>query len=179
MLEVRAATSDEDLGHIARIVCTVSPGFPTSLEEMHWSDEKYPGGRRFLAWLDGIPVGSGWRRSDVYLPAEIDRPAIPAGGFAIGLEAATARVIGYASLMLVPGASKVAWHGMTAVARQWRGRGLATALKRATIAWAGANGLEALETANDIANAPMRAVNSRLGYWPLPDEILVRGSVVS
>jgi GNAT superfamily N-acetyltransferase len=309
MLEVRAATSDEDLGHIARIVSTVSPGFPTSVEEMHWSDEKYPGGKRFLAWLDGIPVGSGgagrmyiypsefdglWgsvsvlpehRRKGVggailaeisnvtrqagktrllgrttsdrpeaieflehrgfveyermkavrlelsgqapgsidppagvritsleerpdlvegiyavsleswpdipgdgpevpgtleeFRVLEIDRQAIPPGGFAIGLEATTGRVIGYASLMLVPGSSRVAWHGMTAVARDWRGRGLATALKRATIAWAGANGLEALETANDIANAPMRAVNSRLGYQPLPDEILVRGSVVS
>jgi hypothetical protein len=48
-------------------------------------------------------------------------------------------------------------------------------LKRATIAWAIANGLEALETGNDDANGPMRAVNARLGYKPLPDEVTMRG----
>jgi RimJ/RimL family protein N-acetyltransferase len=66
---------------------------------------------------------------------------------------------------------------MTAVARDWRGRGVAMALKRATIAWAVARGLEALETANDTDNAPMRAVNQRLGYRPLPDEIYFRGPI--
>ena len=37
--------------------------------------------------------------------------------------------------MFVPGSTTVAWHDMTAVARAWRGRGLATLLKRATVAW--------------------------------------------
>ena len=32
--------------------------------------------------------------------------------------------------MLVADRRRVAWHDMTAVAREWRGRGLATALKR-------------------------------------------------
>ena len=66
---------------------------------------------------------------------------------------------------------------MTAVSRGWRGRGVATALKRATITWAKANGIEALETANDTDNLPMRAVNRSLGYRPLPDEIYFRGPV--
>lgn len=64
---------------------------------------------------------------------------------------------------------------MTGVARDWRGRGIATALKRATIDWALANGVGALAGANDTVNAPMRAVNSRLGYQPQPDEIQFRG----
>jgi hypothetical protein len=45
----------------------------------------------------------------------------------------------------------------------------------ATIAWAIAAGLEALETGNDETNAPMRAVNARLGYRPLPDVIGLQG----
>jgi RimJ/RimL family protein N-acetyltransferase len=106
---------------------------------------------------------------------DVDRPTIPPGGFAVGIDESTGRVVGYASLMIVPGAPTVAWHGMTAVSRDWRGRGLATALKQATIVWAAANGLEALEGANDIVNAPMRAVNRRLGYQPQPDEIQFRG----
>jgi GNAT superfamily N-acetyltransferase len=68
---------------------------------------------------------------------------------------------------------------MTAVRRAWRGRGLARILKEATIGWAIANGLTALETGNDVDNAPMRAVNLRLGYQPLPDEVFMRGPLVS
>ena len=64
---------------------------------------------------------------------------------------------------------------MTAVVRDWRGRGVAGALKRATIGWAIANGLEALETGNDLDNAAMRAVNARLGFRPLPDLMTMRG----
>ena len=76
--------------------------------------------------------------------------------------------------MFAPG-DAVAWHEMTAVRPARRGRGLATTLKRATIAWAIGHGLEALETGNDEANAPMRAVNARLGYHPLPDVIGLQG----
>jgi RimJ/RimL family protein N-acetyltransferase len=64
---------------------------------------------------------------------------------------------------------------MTAVLPAYRGRGIATALKRATIAWAIDHGLTALETGNDVENAPMRAVNLGLGYTPIPDEIGYRG----
>jgi GNAT superfamily N-acetyltransferase len=84
-------------------------------------------------------------------------------------------VVGYANLAFVPGSTTVAWHDMTAVARSHRGRGIAMALKQAVIDWARANGLTALETGNDVDNAPMRAVNARLGYEPMPDEIFVRG----
>ena len=64
---------------------------------------------------------------------------------------------------------------MTAVRPAWRGRGIATAIKRATIAWAIDNGLAALETGNDEHNAPMRAVNARLGYRPIPDSVGLQG----
>ena len=64
---------------------------------------------------------------------------------------------------------------MTAVRRAYRGRGIAGALKRATIGWAVEHDLEALETGNDVENAPMRAVNAMLGYSPTPDWIGLRG----
>jgi mycothiol synthase len=307
MLEVRPTVTDDDLESFARIVSTVSPDDSTSVDEIRWSDATYPGGRRFLAWLDGVAVGAagvgrvyvypedfpglwatvsvlpehrrrgvgsallaaiaeaardagksmlvgrttadrpdaiaflanrGFHEHDrmkavrldlagvappavdapagveittlearpdlvdgVYAVAveafpdipsnvpmatgtleefrarDVDRAIVPKGAFAVGLDAATERVVGYANLILVPGNPRVAWHDMTAVVRSWRGRGLATALKRATIGWAIANGLEALETANDTDNAAMRAVNARLGYRPLPDEVDVRGPV--
>lgn len=110
---------------------------------------------------------------------DVERPGIPADGFMLALDQATGRVVGFASLMFIAGQQKQAWHDMTAVARDWRGRGLAGALKRATITWAIVNGLEELKTGNDVDNAPMRAVNARLGYQPLPDELVLRGPLFS
>jgi GNAT superfamily N-acetyltransferase len=106
---------------------------------------------------------------------DVDRPSIPRDAFFVAVGPATGRVVGYASLIMVPGSTTTAWHDMTTVLRADRGRGIARALKAATIAWALDNGLTALETGNDEANAPMRAVNARLGYRPLPDEITMRG----
>ena len=52
----------------------------------------------------------------------------------------------------------------TGTRRAYRGRGLALALKRASIGWARANGIGQMTTRNDEMNAPMLAVNRRLGY---------------
>lgn len=106
---------------------------------------------------------------------DVDRASIPADAYFVAVDETTGRVIGYASLMLLPGSRSVAWHDMTAVVRDWRGRGVAGALKRATIGWAIDHGLEALETGNDVDNLPMRAVNARLGFQPLPDLVMMRG----
>jgi GNAT superfamily N-acetyltransferase len=100
---------------------------------------------------------------------------MPKGGYAVAVDDASGAVVGYSNLMLVANSPGLAWNGMTAVRRAWRGRGIAGALKRASIAWAAANGLEAIETANDIDNAPMRAVNRSLGYRPMPDEVYFQG----
>jgi RimJ/RimL family protein N-acetyltransferase len=53
---------------------------------------------------------------------------------------------------------------MTGVSRRARGRGIARALKLAQIRAAQAAGFRQLRTQNDVANAPMRRVNQRLGY---------------
>jgi GNAT superfamily N-acetyltransferase len=86
-------------------------------------------------------------------------------------------VVGWANLGLPGARPGVAYHCMTGVKRAWRGRGVAGALKRATIAWAVTSGLDVLETENDEGNAPMRAVNARLGYRPTPDRVLLRGEL--
>ena len=106
---------------------------------------------------------------------DVDRDSIPAEAFFVAVDAATGDVVGYSSLMLTPGSTTTAWYDMTAVLRAWRGRGLALALKRATIGWAIGRGLTALDTGNDVDNAPMRAVNARLGFRPLPDLLTLRG----
>src|SRR3954451_1592401 len=67
------------------------------------------------------------------------------------------------------------YHGFTAVARRARGRGVASAIKRAQIRWAKANGLRVLTTANEVRLAGMIALNERLGYRPRPAEVVMRG----
>jgi GNAT superfamily N-acetyltransferase len=66
-------------------------------------------------------------------------------------------------------------HGFMAVARDARGRGIAGAIKRAQIAWAKANGVPSLRTANEVRLEGMLALNRRFGYRTLYDEIVMRG----
>jgi GNAT superfamily N-acetyltransferase len=106
---------------------------------------------------------------------DVDRVPIPKDAFFVAVETASDRAVGYASLMLLPGSTTTAYHDMTAVLRAFRGRGIARELKRATVAWAIEHGLTTLETGNDVDNAAMRAVNARLGYEPMPDEVIMRG----
>jgi GNAT superfamily N-acetyltransferase len=307
---VREAMGDADLAAVARLTITITPDDPTTVEEMRWADATYPGTVRYLAEVDGEPVGAAsvgriyvyppeypdafahivvlpaFRRGGIgeallravsdgaarsgktglhlraseavpdgiaflehrgfrelerarmvelrlegltpphvemppgstittlgarpelvagvhavaveafpdipggddpivagdlaeFRARDVDRPGIPPDAFMIALDDATGDVVGYACLLFVPGSTTVAWHDMTAVRRDWRGRGLATALKRATIAWAIEHDLTALVTGNDEANAGMRAVNARLGYTPLPDEVFLRGPLFS
>jgi mycothiol synthase len=72
------------------------------------------------------------------------------------------RVVGYA--ILQKHKEGTGEHAMTGVARSYRGRGIALALKEAQIAAAKAAGYETLRTQNDLGNAPMRRVNEKLGY---------------
>jgi GNAT superfamily N-acetyltransferase len=66
-------------------------------------------------------------------------------------------------------------NGFMAVARDARGRGIAGAIKRAQIAWAKANGVPTLRTANEVRLEGMLALNRRFGYRTLYDEIVLRG----
>ena len=67
----------------------------------------------------------------------------------------------------------LAEHGLTAVRRSHRGRGIAAALKQALIHWAAANGYRELTTWTQDGNAAMQAVNVKLGYRSRPAAINV------
>ena len=57
-----------------------------------------------------------------------------------------------------------AFNEYTATLREYRGRGLAEKVKRASLRWAAENGIRAVWTTNDETNAAMLAINRRLGY---------------
>ena len=104
---------------------------------------------------DGAWIGSfdEWRREE--LPGH----ALRSCSFVARMDG---EIIGYATLL--DAGDGVGVHGMTAVRRAARGRGVARALKRAQIVAAKGAGLRQLRTTTAFANAPMLRVNERLGY---------------
>jgi mycothiol synthase len=81
-------------------------------------------------------------------------------------------LVGYATLDVFPAGG---FHGLTAVARAWRRRGVGRALKLSQIAAAKAAGLEKLYTESEERNEPMRRLNEQLGFRPIPGMIVMRG----
>jgi mycothiol synthase len=68
-------------------------------------------------------------------------------------------------------------HAFTAVARRWRRRGLASAMKRSTLRFAAHHGIREVYTWTQRDNTDMRALNERLGYVYGAESITVRGSL--
>ncbi len=62
------------------------------------------------------------------------------------------------------------WSDMTATRPEHRGRGLARLAKLAALHRVAATGVTVAYTSNDEANAPMLAINQRLGYQPVAEQ---------
>ncbi len=118
--------------------------------------------------LPDVPGSEDW------LPPPFERFAaahLHAAAIFVALD--DGEVIGYAKLVARPD-GRTADHGITAVKREQRNRGVATALKRAQIAWAKTNGIEKLTAANEERNAPMQHINAALGYRLVPGRVRLR-----
>jgi RimJ/RimL family protein N-acetyltransferase len=61
-----------------------------------------------------------------------------------------------------------AFNAFTGVDKAYRGRGIAQALKILAAQYAQTNGARVIVTSNDSENAPMLAVNDKLGYVRQP-----------
>jgi GNAT superfamily N-acetyltransferase len=131
---------------IYEVACEAYPDEPGSVDV-----EMEP----FEAWLSQDMQGSG------------DRPD------AVFVALAGKEVAGYAKLSLSVRQGYV-MHDMTGVKRAFRGRGIASTLKRAEIAWAKREGFRTLETFNDEENAPIRALNEKHGYRPARGSVTLR-----
>lgn len=204
MLDVRPATSDEDLAHIARIVCSVTPDFPTSVVEMRWSEQAYPGGRRFLAWLDGEPVGSGGAGRMYIYPPEyaglwgsiVVLPEHRRQGVGGAILASLARATEEAGKTLLLG--RVTADRLDAIEfLEHRGFAEYERMKAVRLDLSGLVPepvapppgvvISSLEERPDLVEGVYQVaiealpdipgVNGRLGYEPMPDEIYYRGPV--
>jgi mycothiol synthase len=93
---------------------------------------------------------------------------------AMFLALADDEVIGCAGLMPDPDHPERAEHGLTAVRRDWRGRGVASALKRSSLRWAAANGFTEVYTWTQRGNEDMRRLNAHLGFVTRSESICMR-----
>ena len=86
-------------------------------------------------------------------------------------------IVGCAGLEYDPDRPDRAEQSLTAVTTRWRRRGLATALKRLTLAFAAEHGVREIYTWTQRDNADMRALNEGLGYRYGVESITVRGPI--
>ena len=82
-------------------------------------------------------------------------------------------VIGCAGLNRDTDRPERAENALTAVSRGWRGRGVASHLKRRTLHWAALNGLEEIYTWTQAGNSSMLRLNEHLGYVTTRSSITV------
>jgi mycothiol synthase len=107
---------------------------------------------------------------DLPLPGEVsfeleewlrDEASRPEGAF-VAYE--NGEIVGWAGLSTHANGDAVAEHGLTAVRRDRRGRGIGRALKSAQIHWAAQNGVVELISWTQKGNEAMQALNRTLGY---------------
>jgi mycothiol synthase len=89
-------------------------------------------------------------------------PRILPEGYAIAKDGP--QYVGMSNLLRNEKKRRTLSQGDTGVRREYRGRGIATALKLKVIEFARENGYENIETWNDSTNAAMLAVNTKLGF---------------
>src|SRR5262249_27162053 len=83
-------------------------------------------------------------------------------------------VIGCAGLMPDPDQPHRAEHALTAIRRDWRRRGVASALKRITLHWAATHGFLEVSPWTRRGNDDTRALNTHLGSLTRTESISVR-----
>jgi GNAT superfamily N-acetyltransferase len=124
---------------------------------------------------EDIPGSEGVQTFEEWRAHEIDKPVRRPELCFVAL--AGDEVVGYAALQVY---GDEVLHGLTATRRDWRRRGVATALKRAEIAAAKEAGFRRLLTESEERNLPMRRLNEKLGFRPAPElsMIVMRGPLV-
>jgi ribosomal protein S18 acetylase RimI-like enzyme len=146
------------------------------------------GGIRFLSLAD-VDMDPGYFRQlyEVNYRAVLDDPASSGNwvsfkefegtlrgaswfdpqGQIMALDATTGAVIGLAAVGYFANTNRAS-NMITGVDRAYRGRKIAQALKLLTIRYAKEKGASHIVTDNDSQNAPMLAINRKLGYVPRP-----------
>lgn len=178
-----AAQGYHEVGRNSRLVLDLTeieapdPAPPEGIEIVTWADRPELAEGLYAVALEAMPDVPGEEEAEIGtfedwlsrdMQGESDDPR------AVFVALAGDEVAGYAKLSLSPGTTDRAFHDLTGVRRDFRGRGIAAALKRAQIGWAKANGYTSLQTANELRNDPIRHLNEKHGYRPEPGVVIVR-----
>jgi mycothiol synthase len=131
---------------------------------------------------EAYPLGvAGWADMATAEPVTIslddwlaDEATFPGGSF---VALADGEIVGYSGLCRLGDDLTQAEDGLTVVRSDWRRRGLATALKRAELAWAATNGIQEIVTWTQRGNDGMRAANEQLGYVYRSVSVTMRGPI--
>ena len=89
------------------------------------------------------------------------------------------RFVGLSALWRSEGSPDVLYQGLTGVLREYRGRGLAWALKMRTIGYAKEHGFRQIRTWNNTMNRPILNVNEALGFVKQPVWITFQKDLVA
>jgi GNAT superfamily N-acetyltransferase len=110
-----------------------------------------------------------WMPLEEWLRTEATRPE----GSYVALR--DGEIVGYAGMWEHANGSATGEHGLTAVRREHRRQGIATALKRTQLAWAARDGVRELVTWTQRGNEPMQELNRKLGYVDRSRELTFQG----
>jgi GNAT superfamily N-acetyltransferase len=110
-----------------------------------------------------------WMPLEEWLRTEATRPE----GSYVALR--DGEIVGYAGMWEHAIGSATGEHGLTAVRREHRRQGIATALKRTQLAWAARDGVRELVTWTQRGNEPMQELNRKLGYVDRSRELTFQG----
>jgi GNAT superfamily N-acetyltransferase len=150
VLDVSAVTDEPDPGLDLRPVAVVDPRL------VHAVDLEATLDMPQTEAVDNIPYDE-WEEHVLRHPL-----FAPEGSF-VAMDGGVAAAV---SLLIADVPSGKSHTMFTGTLRTHRGRGLARAVKLASIRWARQNGITMMATTNDETNAAMLAVNRRLGFVP-------------
>lgn len=111
-----------------------------------------------------VPMAVPYTRTsfEQWKAIEVKNPNMIPEGYFIATEGP--RFVGLSSVWRIDKEPKALSQAMTGVLREYRGRGIAMALKLKVIQYALQNNYDKIKTWNDSENAPMLAVNTKLGF---------------
>lgn len=89
------------------------------------------------------------------------------------------RLVGLSYVETVSDDPTTLYQALTAVRREWRGRGIATELKRRVVEYARGAGYAAITTTYDAENRPVVALNDRLGFARTSERVVAEKSLSS
>ena len=156
------------------------PAPPAGVEIVAWADRHDLAAGLYEVAREAVPDIPGEEEDDIGTLEEWLERDMQGGSDdprAVFVAVAGDEVAGFAKLSLLPDRTDRAFHDLTGVRRNWRGRGIAAALKRTQIAWAKEQGYTSLQTANEVRNEPIRRLNERYGYVVEPGVVIVRGTI--